>query len=112
MYAKKGGVIAWSPRHGGEYEFVHGLQDALSSMQRINSGEYIDLHAWCFTPYSFRLLMDDLFALGLVRLRELSFFDTVSHEFFITLSKNAPGPAIPRMDMVLKKEAEQAEQIE
>jgi len=100
---KKGGDIAWKDGHQGEYEFVHGLQDAMAAMQRAKSGEYIDLHAWCFVPFSFRLLIEDLFALGLTQFRELVFFDTVGHEFFISLGKNVPGPGISRMEMLQKK---------
>ena len=103
---KKGGIIAWAPGQRGEYEFVHGLQDALSSMQKINSGDYIDLHAWCFTPASFRLLIEDLFALGLTGLREQKFFDTLGGEFFITLGKDAAGPNISRMEMLHQKQTE------
>jgi len=103
---KKGGDIAWKDGHRGKYEFVHSLQDAMAAMQHAKLGEYIDLHAWCFVPSSFRLLIEDLYALGLIQFRELIFFDTVGHEFFISLGKNAPGPDIPRMEMVQKKQRE------
>ena len=103
---KKGGLIAWHPAHSGPYEFVHGLPDALAAMKAAEAGQYIDLHAWCFTPSSFRLLVEDLFALGLTRLREKQFFDSTTHEFFISLQQGAPGPGCSRMDLLHRKESE------
>ncbi len=103
---KKGGDIAWKENQQGKYEFVHDLPDAMTAMQHAKLGEYIDLHAWCFVPSSFRLLIEDLSALGLTQFRELIFFDTVGHEFFISLGKNAQGPNISRMEMLQKKQRE------
>jgi hypothetical protein len=50
--------------------FVHSLQRAMSAMQAAErpGAPYADIHAWAFTPDSFRLLMVELRLLGLVRL--------------------------------------------
>ena len=39
--------------------------------QAIETTEYIDHHAWCFVPHSFRLMLHDLHLLGLTELREV-----------------------------------------
>lgn len=84
---RKGGQIAWDDRHRGAIEPVHGLQDALDAMARIREGHYFDLHAWVFTPDSFRQIINDLHDLKLVRLRERHFHPTRGCEFFVTLAK-------------------------
>jgi len=103
---KKGGLIAWKDGHQGHYELIHNLQDALSGMKNASMGEYIDLHAWCFVPSSFRLLIEDLFQLELTNFRELNFFDTTDHEFFITLGKKGAGSGLSRMELMVKKQGE------
>src|SRR5215467_1869081 len=61
----KNGHIAWSQGTEGETRFVHGLSDAKQAMAGIeNDGAFLDLHSWVFTPYSFRLLIEDLHQLG------------------------------------------------
>jgi SAM-dependent methyltransferase len=51
-------------------------------------GAYIDVHAWQFTPASFRRCMTELFAKGLSPLRPLRVYDTVyaQNEFMAALS--------------------------
>jgi len=103
---KKGKHIAWQADSQGEYSFVHGVQDAESGMHRAGDGEYIDLHAWCFVPSSFRLLIEDLYSLKLIQFRELNFFETTGHEFFLTLGKHALGTNLSRMALLRKKHKE------
>lgn len=103
---KKNGVIAWDPAHQGNYEFCHGSNDAKEMMARASTGEYLDIHAWCFTPSSFRLLMQDLFTLGLIQLREVGFFPTEGHEFFIALAKSDNHVVADRMDFLREREIE------
>ena len=67
---------------------------------------YLDLHAWCFTPHSFRLILSDLFDLGLVPFRELAFFPTEGCEFFVTLGREGKGPAMDRQQMLERAHAE------
>lgn len=103
---KKGERIAWQEGQKGEYTPIHTTNDALSGMQQAKGGAYIDLHAWCFVPSSFRLMIDDLYQLGFIQLREAQFFDTTGHEFFITLGKKASGSGLSRMSLLKTKEQE------
>jgi SAM-dependent methyltransferase len=84
---RKGGQIAWHDGHQGLIEPVHGLEDALHAMAKVQEGHYFDLHAWVFTPDSFRQIIRDLHDLRLTGLQELHFHTTRGCEFFVTLAK-------------------------
>lgn len=88
----KAGQIAWGPEAGGDYSFVHSLSDAQQGMQSVIHDQiYRDVHAWCFVPHSFRLMIQDLFSLGLIPFQELDFAPTMGCEFYITLSRRGTG---------------------
>jgi hypothetical protein len=67
---------------------------------------YLDLHSWCFTPTSFRLLIQDLNSLGLINLKEVSFFPSEGCEFFIKLSREGTGYLTNRIDALKTIKAE------
>ena len=54
------------------------------------------MHAWAFTPASFRLVAEDLNRLGLISLRERSWHDTEGYEFYVQLSRQGDGPNVAR----------------
>jgi hypothetical protein len=97
-----GGKIAWEPNFVGDFAFITSLESTQNMMQRsINSQEYIDVHAWCFTPHSFRLIIHDLYSLGLIPFQELSFFPTTNTcEFYLTLSRRGKGSGIRRLEIL------------
>ena len=68
--------------------------------------EYIDVHAWCFVPHSFRLLINDLFTLGMIPFQEVGFSPTEGFEFYIALSRNARGIDRTRLEILEIIEAE------
>lgn len=97
----KSGTIAWQEGVTGKYEFCHTLSDAIVPMKAaLETGAYVDVHAWCFVPSSFRLLIEDLFALGLIDLREVKFAQTSVNEFYVILSRNGKGPDLSRKEIV------------
>jgi predicted SAM-dependent methyltransferase len=101
------GNIIWKHDSIGNFHFIHSLQMAQDAMQQdLESGEYQDAHAWCFSPSSFRLLIHDLFQLGLVPLQEVDFFPTVGSEFYITLARSGKGVPLSRMDLLQRLEVE------
>lgn len=105
----RGGNIAWTPHSDGEYKFVHTVDQAKNAMKAISEqAAYLDLHAWVFTPSSFRLIIEDLYALGLSPFREVSFQDTTINEFYVQLSKSGTGPGIDRMELVKRIDEEEA----
>ncbi|HQC71146.1 MAG TPA: class I SAM-dependent methyltransferase [Candidatus Competibacteraceae bacterium] len=97
----RSGAIAWDARTTGHYAFVHSAEDVIRGMQSVlNDHAYLDIHAWCFTPHSFRLLMQDLFALGLIQLREVAFYPTAGCEFYMTLGRKGKGSSTSRMELL------------
>ena len=108
------GRIAWSPSDASgagvdSFAFVHGLADAKSGVQSMLEGDpYLDIHAWCFTQSSFRLLVEDLYQLGLSPLREAGFHATGGGEFFVALSRDGGGPGIERGELLRQVDAEAA----
>lgn len=107
------GRIAWAPgdaagRALDAFGFVHGPDYARERMRAVlEEDAYVDIHAWVFTPSGFRLLLDDLHALGLVALRELS-FTAGATEFFVTLSRAGEGPGLSRLALMQRADAELA----
>lgn len=52
------------------------------------SGEYMDVHCWTFTPASFCNLMRTVAATGLLELKLQSITDTIGQEFLVRLSRS------------------------
>jgi hypothetical protein len=98
---RKNGLGCWDASYQGEYTLVHPPCDALDIFQQaLNQTSYLDCHSWIFTPSSFRLLLQDLFALGLTTFREVAFFPSAGCEFYITLCRQGPPPGFDRMEML------------
>ena len=62
---KNGGVGAWGQQPTKELRFFHTIGQARNLFDSIQKQEdYVDLHAWHFTPASFELLLLELARLG------------------------------------------------
>jgi SAM-dependent methyltransferase len=97
----KGGIIGWDASSNGDYRLIHSLDEAVRGMQAVlNEKAYLDVHAWCFVPHSFRLIIHDLFSLGLSPFQEVGFFSTEGHEFYITLSRQGKGIDKSRLEIL------------
>lgn len=104
MYAATvGGAIAWDASAANTApHFLHTVGQAHELYQSVvSNGAYHDVHAWAFTPSSFRLVTEDLYQLGLIGLRELSSHDTEGCEFFVQLSRHGDGPGVARTALAL-----------
>ena len=98
-HASKAGSIAWDSIATGKYKFSYSLENALEGIRSvINDKVYIDVHAWCFVPHSFRLIIHDLFYLKFIPFQEVEFFPTEGHEFCIILSRNGKGIEKSRLE--------------
>lgn len=109
--AKRKGEIAWAAGDaGGADGLVHTLNDARDNWAlALGPSEYIDVHAWRFTPASFRLIVSDLASLGLINLEIKSEFDTKGCEFYATLGKSAASrPEVDRLAALKDLMAESA----
>lgn len=104
---KKDGIGAWSESTQGDCNFIHTLEQALHGMKRVRNHQvYIDCHVWCFVPHSFRLLIHDLYSLGLSPFNEVSYTQTHGSEFFVTLGRNGAGMEISRLEAAKQIEIE------
>jgi SAM-dependent methyltransferase len=100
--ADRVGAICWDDRETDKLTLSHSIDEAKSMWEKARqSGEYIDVHNWRFTPESFRIVMVDLEMLGLLPLTIVREFGTVGCEFFVTLGKPSAAPAtIDRLPML------------
>lgn len=99
--------IAWGKNTTGEYKLIHSQEEAVQGMKKVlDEGAYLDLHAWCFVPHSFRLIVHDLHALGLCPFQEVGFFPTRGCEFFVTLGRNGTGSGKTRLELLAALDAE------
>jgi predicted SAM-dependent methyltransferase len=93
--------LAWYSGAPGEYTSIHSAAESRELMRQVRDTPfYKDVHNWCFVPHSFRLLVEDLHALGYARLREVSFHATEGSEFYITLGRRGKGPRRSRRDLL------------
>jgi Methyltransferase domain len=95
----RGGQIAWAEGNVEEFALLYSREVAYNEMQKvIKQGEYLDIHAWSFTPTSFRLMIQDLNDLGFISLKEVCFFPSMGCEFYVTLGKKGEGFLHNRLD--------------
>jgi hypothetical protein len=80
----------WGPGKAvEELNYVRGLEQAKQLWQQaLTTDDYVDMHGWRFTPSSFKLILDDLYALGLTDMVETCFFETTGCEFYVSLRKS------------------------
>lgn len=105
----KGNQLAWYEGAPGGYNSVHTAPETRQLLHDMReTGAYKDVHNWCFVPHSFRVLIEDLNALGYTQLREVSFHPTEGSEFYITLGRRGRGPRLPREELLRATELELA----
>ncbi|MCG6204612.1 hypothetical protein LPW26_08195 [Rhodopseudomonas sp. HC1] len=97
---------SWTEATAETLSFIHGMPDAVSGSAALRGGAFLDLHSWCFTPSSFRLMLGDLHDLGLTKLREAAFVETIGGEFFVALSRSGQGHKMSRLEMAVRTAAE------
>ena len=103
---KHRGTTSWSAGHTGRYRFAHDLDAAKANAAKAGSDVYIDVHNWVFSPNHLRLMLQDLYSLGLISVREAAFQDTIGHEFFLNLTIDGPGTGLTREELVVLADAE------
>ena len=87
---------------------MHSLEQAKQAIRNVGErGTYLDVHEWCFTPTSFRLMIRDLFELGFIQLKELAFHPSQGSEFYIALSCAGALPPGTRLDLLQEIHREQ-----
>lgn len=97
----RGGNATWDYKHNkGDFALTHSQEEVERAFQRYSSREYVDYHSWCFTLHSFRLLIHDLNSLGLISLKEISYYCPNSLEFYITLGHGSTSAQVSRLQLL------------
>jgi Methyltransferase domain len=96
--ALRAGALAWGPDAHGELQFFMPLANAAAIFDDAqHSSHFHDIHAWQFTPSSFRLIVGDLHSMGQLGLRELAFYGDRGGEFVTSLALHGAGPELSRI---------------
>jgi SAM-dependent methyltransferase len=107
---KRDGVISWDKETTGPLEWMHAPGYAGVELENfIRFNNYVDAHAWVFTPHSFRLAVLDLNLLGYLKIHEESFMPTIGCEFFVNFRNQPFSGSGDRMELALRARAEAAE---
>jgi SAM-dependent methyltransferase len=107
MYAAQhNGVASWAAGHPGKYRLQNTLEQVQQNAALTDTGNYVDVHNWVFAPHHLRLLLQDLYSLDLISVREAFFHDTVGHEFFLNLTVEAEGSGLSREELLVLADAE------
>jgi SAM-dependent methyltransferase len=85
--AQRDGIAVWGDAGGGHIAFAGSPMAGYAAAVN-RSPDYVDCHAWVFTPASMRLILSDLRATGLTGLGEVFFHDSVGCEFMVVLSRS------------------------
>lgn len=95
LHVKKGSLLVWpGDSSGSKLSFGHTVREAKALVDEyVQTGRFVDVHAWQFVPESFKMILSDLVELELLTFESAAFFDTVDHQFYISLrkSKDAKG---------------------
>lgn len=108
MNATRDGVQVWAGPDGGSFAFA-GTPAAGYAFAVQNAADYVDCHAWVFTPSSCRLIFSDLRALGLIAMGEAFFHPTIGCEFMVVLQRSASGEVPERSELARRALLEAAE---
>jgi SAM-dependent methyltransferase len=101
------GSMSWNADSRGAIDLLHGHGfGGLMLQNYLKAPDYVDIHAWVFTPSSFRLVVSDIIALGYLNIREAAFTETLGCEFFVAYL-NAPAITPPdRLELAKRARAE------
>lgn len=92
--------ISWNRDSTGHLDFLHPEGFGAHSLESyLATDEYVDVHAWVFTPHSFRLIIHDLNSLGYLQIHEEAFTPTIGCEFFVTFRNQPPTLMIDRLTL-------------
>ena len=74
-------------RQNRKYRLIHDKNTVIDGIQKVCSGNYIDIHHYVFTPASFELLIYDLRVLDIIDMKIVRMWNTRRNEFIVTLQK-------------------------
>jgi SAM-dependent methyltransferase len=105
------GLGTWSHGSRGTIAPARSLLDAKALLDYSchPDAAYVDIHAWRFTPTSFRLAIEDLNQLGRLTLNIAQLTDTIGCEFFASMRSDTASTPGDRMKLLVKIEHELSE---
>ncbi|MCI2975910.1 MAG: class I SAM-dependent methyltransferase [Ferrimicrobium sp.] len=106
---RRSGVGAWYKGFHGDDEIVHGIDQARIVAKQQDPYavfDQFDPHLWIFVPQSLRLMLEDLFDLGYLGVRECYFHPTTTTEFYLQLSRGGAGNPMERIDALKQQRYE------
>ena len=105
----RGGAAGWGAADTGDLDFHNSFEKAKELFDLIKEDiNSVDIHAWQFTPSSFRLIIHDLQKADFIPLFESEFHDAKG-EFYCVLGKTGPGVSVPRITLAQRIMDEQSE---
>ena len=84
------GAVAWSQHPVGDLSFYSTLataNDLLVTTDESEAAVYVDFHGWCYTPFSFKLVMLELNVLQSLDWKINTDFPSEGCEFVVVLGK-------------------------
>lgn len=109
-YSERSGNHFWRKNVQGENTLFNANQDAARYYQELLADRetYVDIHKWCFTPSSFRLMISDLNELGVIEMKESSFSnESKQAEFCFALSRQPGDHVVPDRLALLERVQEE-----
>ena len=101
------GKTSWEDGRAGQLQWLHAHgYGGLALKNSLESDDYVDLHAWVFTPSSFRLAILDLNLLGYLKIHEESFTPTIGCEFFVAFRNHPPKGDFDRLALAMQAQSE------
>lgn len=86
--SRNGQTHIWKLSESNNYRLAHEYDSVHRQLEKFrNTDGYFDMHAWCFTYCTFRLMIEDLNSLGYLDLKPIVHYPTVGCEFYVTLQK-------------------------
>jgi SAM-dependent methyltransferase len=105
----RAGALAWPRADDKPLAFAASLEAARGIFESTRRNPvFHDIHAWQFTPSSFRLIVNDLHEIGYIALKEAALLESES-EFFVTLSRTGAGAGMGRLQLAQRVVAENCE---
>ena len=107
--AVREGALSWIAADARPLTFFHPFERARELLDHVcRTSDFIDIHAWQFTPSSFRLIVEDLHQAQFLGLRERQFAGDCGAEFMVALSNSGAGPDADRLTLAQRVLSEQA----
>lgn len=96
----RNGCPGWHSEDSGSLSFASDITTVKKIFEDVQHTDHFhDIHAWQFTPSSFRLIVNDLWEIKSIKFQELQFYPE-GGEFFISLAKSTKCTSQDRLELI------------